>query len=634
MVAPAAPVTLARDPALPPGQDFDALKAEAVAHLQQLCAGWTDYNAHDPGVTLIELLSYALTDLGYRATLPVEDLLTTARLGGRGGIYPPWRALPSPPVTLADFRRILLDRVEGLGNVWLTPRVGDAGPTGLYDIRLHAALPLPGVHPEGHLRYRDLVRRVRRVFERHRPICEDIGSIRVLRPLRTVMRAEVEIERGARPEMVMAEALFRLAIVLAPEPRRMPLDPQAAAVPLEGPLPLRGLIAPGELTDKPAAIDPEALTEILRDIPGVLRVRNPRLWLEETGRCEGPVAIDPDAWCSLDAGIEADALPLALNVGGRRCVVDRGEVLRRLLRRWEAHRASWPLKPAYRQAFVLRTGQPRALTRLAPLGPQLPRVYGLATPDKPDTSAAAQLAGFLRIFEAEMADFCARLGATAALAGGATALPLSPPQREKLLDMLLALYGVSADIVPLPRRLAHRDDAAARHRVAVKQALLDRRGALARRRGRGFDPEARSAARRHSGLELYANLLLGTGGRGVRLCLIEHMMLRPRTQPRRELEGSRYNYAMAVSVVIALAEDERRDQRYRGEVEAAIRADLPAHIGLHLHFVDPARWRRLRNLERLWRAALRIDARHAADQLAVELRDLLERWTRRESGRE
>ncbi|TGX54123.1 hypothetical protein E5A73_08355 [Sphingomonas gei] len=628
MVAPATPAALARDPALPPGQDFDALKAEAIANLQQLCAGWTDYNTHDPGVTLVELLSYALTDLGYRATLPVEDLLAGASLGGREGLYPAWRALPSPPVTVADFRRVLLDRVEGLGNVWLTPR---NAPAGLYDVRIHAALPLPGVHPEQHLRYRELARRVRRAFERHRPICEDIGTIRVLRPLRTLVRAELELEleRGARAEAVMAEALFRLAIFLAPEPRRTPLDAQAAAAALDGPLLLRGLIAPGELTDKPATIDPDALAEVLRETPGVLRVRECRLWLEGTGECEGPAAIDPEAWCSLDAGIEEDALPLALSIGGRPCAIDRGEVLRRLLRRWEAHRASWPLEPAYRQAFALRTGMSRALARIAPLGPQLPRVYGLATPDKPDTPAAVQLEGFLKIFETVMADFCTRLGATSALAGGTIAFALPPPQQEKLLDMLLALYGVPADIIPTPPRFTHRGEAAARRRVAIKQTLLDHRGALARRRARGFDPEARGASRRRSGLELYASLLLGT-----RVCLIEHMMLRPRTRARRALEGSRYEYAMAVSVAITLPEDERRDHRYRGEIEAAIRVGLPAHIGLHMHFVEPARWRRLRDVERLWRAALRVDARHAADQLAVELRDLLERWTRRERERE
>jgi hypothetical protein len=632
MVAAATPTALARDPALPPGQDFDALKAEAVAALQRLCAGWTDYNAHDPGVTLAELLSYALTDLGYRATLPIEDLLAAAKLGSRGGIYPPWRALPSPPVTIADFRRLLLDRVDGLANVWLTPRIVGTCPTGLYDIRLHAALPLPGVYPGQQHRYRDLVQRTRRVFERNRPICEDIGSIRVLRPLRTMVNAAVDIEPGTCPEAVMAEALFRLAIFLAPEPCRTPLEPEDAAAALEGPLLLRGLIAQGELAEKPATIDPEALAEILRDTPGVLRVRDPALWIDGVGRRDGPCPIDPEDYCCLDAGIESDALPLALNIHGRSCAVDRGEVLRRLLRRWEAHRATWSLKPAYRQAFVLPSGKPRALTRLAPLGPQLPRVYGLSTPGKPDSPAAAQLEGFLQIFEAVMAEFCTRLDAMGALAGGEIGFPLPIAEHEKLLDMLLALDGVAAEIVPTPPRHAGHE-AEGQHRIAVKQALLDRRAILARRRGRGFDPGVRGEARRLSGVERRARLLLGTGqARNTRICLIEHMMLRPRTRARRDLEAGGFDYAMAVSVAITLPEQDCRDHRYRAEIETAIRAELPAHLGLHMHFVDSARWHRLRDLERLWRDALRVNARHAADQLAVELRDLLERWTRREGG--
>jgi len=144
----------------------------------------------------------------------------------------------------------------------------------------------------------------------------------------------------------------------------------------------------------------------------------------------------------------------------------------------------------------------------------------------------------------------------------------------------------------------------------------------------------RGEARRLSGIERHARLLLGTRRtRDTRICLIEHMMLRPRTRARRDLEAGRFEYAMAVSVAITLPEDDCRDHRYRAEIEAAIRADLPAHLGLHVHFVDSARWHRLRNLERLWRDALRVDARHAADQLAVELRDLLERWTRREGER-
>ncbi|WBY09532.1 hypothetical protein PIB19_09655 [Sphingomonas sp. 7/4-4] len=91
------PAVIARDPVVPPAQDFDALKSEAIGLLQQLCAHWTDYNAHDPGVTLVELLSYALTDLGYRATLPVADLLAGAKLATQDGIYPPGARCPHHP---------------------------------------------------------------------------------------------------------------------------------------------------------------------------------------------------------------------------------------------------------------------------------------------------------------------------------------------------------------------------------------------------------------------------------------------------------------------------------------------------------------------------------------------------------
>lgn len=630
-----APAVIARDPVVPPAQDFDALKSEAIGLLQQLCAHWTDYNAHDPGVTLVELLSYALTDLGYRATLPIADLLAGAKLEAQGGVYPPWRALPSPPVTIPDFRRLLLDRVEGLANVWLTPQRDDADADGLYGIRLHARLPLPGVHPESYPRYRDLIARAQRVFSRNRPLCEDIGSIRVLRPIRTVVRADVALDHDVRPETAMAEALFRLALTLAPEPRRTGLGAGAAPSALDGPLLNKGLIAAGELTDKPANIDPETLAEILRDVPGVLRVSDLGLWIEGHELCEGAYRIDADSYCSLDAGIEHETLPLAFNVGGRSCAIDRGEVLRRLLRRWDAHRADHPIKAAWREAFILPEGRARALDQFAPLGPQLPRVYGLAGTGKPETPAAAQLQGFLAIFETVMRGMCIRLDEVAALLGGKIPADLSARHREDLLDLLLALYGIPADGIPIPPHLAGCRTAAAVHRVTIKQALLDQRATLAKRRGRGFDPDARSRTRGVAGAALQANLLLGSGrGRHGRVCLVEHMMLRPRTRGRRELEGGRFNYAMAVSAGIAMRDEERHDPRYRAEIAAAIREALPAHVALHVHFLDLARWRRLHDLNRLWHAALAIGERHAADQLAAELRDVLERWSHRERGRE
>ena len=37
---------------------FASLMADARARLPRLAPGWTDHNAHDPGITLIELLAH------------------------------------------------------------------------------------------------------------------------------------------------------------------------------------------------------------------------------------------------------------------------------------------------------------------------------------------------------------------------------------------------------------------------------------------------------------------------------------------------------------------------------------------------------------------------------------------------
>lgn len=92
---------------LPEHLDFDLLRDQALARLQALAGGrWTDYNAHDPGLTLLEALCYALTDLGYRAGYTMPDLLA----GERGSFYTPEQALPGAPLSHSDLLRGLYAR--------------------------------------------------------------------------------------------------------------------------------------------------------------------------------------------------------------------------------------------------------------------------------------------------------------------------------------------------------------------------------------------------------------------------------------------------------------------------------------------------------------------------------------------
>lgn len=582
---------LARNPVLPTAQDYAALKAEAVAAVQRLCPSWTDFNAHDPGLTLIELLCFALTDLGYRVGLPLEELLGS---GVQDLVRPALFA--APPVSIEDFRRLLLDQVEGLGNLWLRPR----GNTGLHDIRLHPQLPLPGVHPGSRPSYRRLIERARRVWERHRPLCEDIGSIRVLQPRRVVVRARVRIDHGARAETVLAHALFRVALTLAPEPRRTALDETTyAGLLFEGPLLLNEPIAPVALSEKPAVIDSDTVWERIADLPGVLGVDDLHLWVEGVGDC-ARFATGPDEYCCLDGGFEEAAMPIAVERDGRNCTVDRGEVLRQLIRLWSAHRGYRTSKGSHHEPSERPVARPRHLRAFAALGPQLPRIYGL-TSGMPETPDARQLHGFLALFEGQMRRFCERLGDVEAV-GAERGSAIEP----RWLDLLLALRGVAPPLaLPVDRQ------------AAAKAALLQAHGTLARRRGRGFDPKALGEPWRLAGPELRMRLMLGSK---VRITLVEHVMLRARSGGRRAVEDGDHRHGMTVSAVVAGAEADR------AQVTAMLRDEVPAHIGLEVHFVDRPRWRRFYHVHRLWRSALRLDELQSADDLAIQLRDMLEGW--------
>ena len=59
-------------------EDYAFLRQEGINHIEKLASRiWTDYNTHDPGITILELLCYAITDLGYRSSYDIKDILTT-----------------------------------------------------------------------------------------------------------------------------------------------------------------------------------------------------------------------------------------------------------------------------------------------------------------------------------------------------------------------------------------------------------------------------------------------------------------------------------------------------------------------------------------------------------------------------
>ena len=62
---------------LPLNQNFNSLIAEGFSYIQQISGNnWTNLNPSDPGVTILEQVCYALTELGYCSDFPIEDILS------------------------------------------------------------------------------------------------------------------------------------------------------------------------------------------------------------------------------------------------------------------------------------------------------------------------------------------------------------------------------------------------------------------------------------------------------------------------------------------------------------------------------------------------------------------------------
>lgn len=136
--------SIPRHPELPPALDYAFLRAEGLAHIQRLSGLlWTDHNTHDPGITILETLCYALTDLAYRTRFPTADLLTGANgeitATTLSSLPPAHEVLPTAPRTIADYRRLLL-HIEGVRNAWLDPMqdVSDAAGYRQSEVPIHA----------------------------------------------------------------------------------------------------------------------------------------------------------------------------------------------------------------------------------------------------------------------------------------------------------------------------------------------------------------------------------------------------------------------------------------------------------------------------------------------------------------
>ncbi len=104
-------------------QDYYFLRTEGFKYIEQLASKlWTDYNSHDPGITMLEALCYAITELGYRTSFDIKDLISDegGNINTNQAFFTAREILTTKPLTILDYRKILVD-INNVKNAHIFP---------------------------------------------------------------------------------------------------------------------------------------------------------------------------------------------------------------------------------------------------------------------------------------------------------------------------------------------------------------------------------------------------------------------------------------------------------------------------------------------------------------------------------
>ncbi|WP_261639907.1 hypothetical protein [Erwinia mallotivora] len=166
---------------------FEHLYQLGLTYIQQMSGRlWTDYNTHDPGMTILEQVCYALTDLIYRCEFQVTDYLCdpSGKIDYRAhGLALPQDILSAYPQQPEEYETWLLARLPELDKVWL--RLAEHAPQlGIYTLNaqlnhfyaLSQQRSVSGQHSV-YSQQHAAVDHIRQAFYRVRAVAEDLSTI-------------------------------------------------------------------------------------------------------------------------------------------------------------------------------------------------------------------------------------------------------------------------------------------------------------------------------------------------------------------------------------------------------------------------------------------------------------------------
>jgi hypothetical protein len=398
------------------GLDFDFLKKEGLSYVQQLAGeNWTDYNEHDPGVTILEQLCFALTEISYKANQPIADILSENSSDKFSEtFYTLSKIFTSNPVTVTDFRKLVIDRILGVRNVWFEPLNtihNEFEINGLYNLYIE----IPAKYKSETAR---VVEDTRQLLYEYSNICEDVENIFVLESKPIRLETEIELKKDAIVENVMAEILFRIREFLShPVPfyslEELVKEGHEINDIFCGPVLETGFIRDQDLYPKAKVIYNNELIKLVRSVEGILSIKSFSV-----------IDSDPD--------IDGILMPwnmspeLDLDIAKHKFIFtkehlksgfDKNRVSLLLQEKNDtAYRAYKLSQYEGRNDVDIPAGKDRKLTEYYSIQHSFPEVYGIGQFGVPRSyperrkAQVKQLKGYLLFFEQIMANYLAQLG--------------------------------------------------------------------------------------------------------------------------------------------------------------------------------------------------------------------------------
>ncbi|WP_372948277.1 hypothetical protein [Mariniphaga sp.] len=198
--------------------DFSELRERGLEYIQKLSGDvWTDYNSHDPGVTILEQLCYALTDIAYRTSLPVNDLLIPGEKlpvdAKRNAFFSPSAIFSSHPVTIQDYRKMIIDHFEEIQNVWITTK-GDKGYQeelrGLNEVEILPRLSFLNIFKSDSERRDSFFNEVNTFLNENRNLGEKFVAAKILEPQFIQIEFDIHINENANLDETLAGVFLKL----------------------------------------------------------------------------------------------------------------------------------------------------------------------------------------------------------------------------------------------------------------------------------------------------------------------------------------------------------------------------------------------------------------------------------------